>query len=559
MRTTHGRPMTVDVVVECEGHDDLLLTLPLGCTAAELPDAVCAAQGWVGDGAAGWEAVLPVLRSPQCLEDGDRITLVKEWRWAAKQRLNAGGGRVTLRGLEAAAAAGDWPLAWDIVACEELPRDDVEAVLNAALVKASKATLYTHRAGGGSALCGCGRDGGAPQQLLALGASPDARCAAPSHRPILSAAARAGCLSLTRRLLAHGAAIDARDAYGRTSLATAIVAQQYHVARALMAAGAEVDARDAEGLTPLLHCVCAADCVGVELLLDAGADAGTADRCGVSAVAAATQGRGDVLEVMVTSGSVSMQCALEHAGPDGRTPLMHAAIAGSSAACRLLCDAGACVDAACGQAPHGTALILAAGRGRAEACAELLDLGADPNAADSFGRRAVTHAAIGGYVRVLPYLIHARADCDVMDSAGKTPLMHSAAGGHIAVAEMLLEFGACVMRTDCLVQNTAILHAIAHGHAAVALLLLRHGADPNARNVEGKTPLIAAAALPWADMERTHGLATRLLESGASPLLADRNGKAARAHAEARGHAVMAAVLARAEAKPDVEQKCLIM
>jgi ankyrin repeat protein len=69
--------------------------------------------------------------------------------------------------------------------------------------------------------------------------------------PPLTAAAAAGDLVKTRALLDQGAAIDDRDATGRTPLMLAVGQNQIDTVRLLLTRGADPNAADQHGLTPL--------------------------------------------------------------------------------------------------------------------------------------------------------------------------------------------------------------------------------------------------------------------------------------------------------------------
>ena len=67
----------------------------------------------------------------------------------------------------------------------------------------------------------------------------------------LQSAAAAGDLARATLLLDRGAAVDARDALGRTPLLLAVAQNRLAVVRLLLARGADPNAADNAGLTPL--------------------------------------------------------------------------------------------------------------------------------------------------------------------------------------------------------------------------------------------------------------------------------------------------------------------
>lgn len=79
------------------------------------------------------------------------------------------------------------------------------------------------------------------------------------------------------------------------------------------------------------------------------------------------------------------------------------------------------------------------------------------------------------------------------DASGSTALMHGAYAGSLAIMEALLDAGADVKATNT--RKASALHWAVSDPAKVKLLLMK-GAGVDAKTVDGRTPLHAAALLP---------------------------------------------------------------
>jgi ketosteroid isomerase-like protein len=137
----------------------------------------------------------------------------------------------------------------------------------------------------------------------------------------------------------------------------------------------------------------------------------------------------------------------------------------------------------------GARLMAAARAGDAEAAADLLPFGADPNARDAeTGEAALTAAAAGGHVALVRMLLDHGAVPDLVDRTGHAPL-HAAAGAGAADAVVaLLEGGArpdLQRHTD---GRTALHVALVGGADACAALLLDAGARVDIADHAGELP-----------------------------------------------------------------------
>jgi ankyrin repeat protein len=112
-----------------------------------------------------------------------------------------------------------------------------------------------------------------------------------------------------------------------------------------------------------------------------------------------------------------------------------------------------------------------------------------------------------GLVRKL--VVDDRALVKAADGFGSTPLMHAANVGSVAIRQALIDAGADVNAKN---QRSATALHWGVGDPAKVKLLLLSGAAVDAKTVEGRTPLYAAASLPGGAATMRH-----LLEAGADP------------------------------------------
>lgn len=195
-------------------------------------------------------------------------------------------------------------------------------------------------------------------------------------KELLISAAERGDTAAVLRLLSAGAAIDARDARGRTALLAATHANQVTTAAALIDAGADINIRDDRKDNPLLYAGAEGLLDILRLLIAAGADTRITNRYGGTAlIPAAERGHVAVVEELLAHSDVDVnhinnlgwtalleaivlsdggprhqqivQLLIAHAADvnipdkDGVTPLQHARQRGYAAIERMLAQAGA--------------------------------------------------------------------------------------------------------------------------------------------------------------------------------------------------------------------------
>jgi len=236
--------------------------------------------------------------------------------------------------------------------------------------------------------------------------------------------------------------------------------------------------------------------------------------------------------------------------------LQHAAWAGNTKKVAEL--AAKAPDAVAARDANGwMALHHAAAMGHLETCKALLELKADPNAADAASRTALHWAGARGETKLLELLAGRGANLEALDKEGRTALHHAALHARSAAVKWLLEKGAkpdawttawptqgysplafAVMAGDLdstealLAKNAslevkegyqnALLH-FAAGSGALKVLERVAGlgkADLNIQNKQGTTALHLCAAMLWKEG------CEFLLSKGANPNVLDGAGNA---------------------------------
>ena len=284
-----------------------------------------------------------------------------------------------------------------------------------------------------------------------------------------------------------------------------------------------VDSRDINRATPLHFATVVSDCGGVRTLLEHGADQFAATAQGATPLDLAANR-------VVRNTLVPVDSAVQIAvGLRVQRPGMRAAPLGASAGQNVLmrtCGAGG----ADGGDRDGASTVAAKRSAAENALVALVNAGEDINAKTGIKLQAPLHlAAERGAVDVVQLLLSNGAIVDVTDVDGRTPLHYAAEQGsvaHAAVAQLLFASGADVNATSSLRKtplhmaatggprflagvalipppSTSTTHisssssttqgGTGDGNAAMLTLLAELGANLEARDLEGDTPLIAAA------------------------------------------------------------------
>ncbi len=172
-----------------------------------------------------------------------------------------------------------------------------------------------------------------------------------------------------------------------------------------------------------------------------------------------------------------------------------------------LIDQGADVNAA--QGDGATPLHWAAYKLDADLVARLLKRGARADVPNRFGATPLGEAAKAANLAVVQLLLKAKAPVDAANADGETALMLSARAGSADVVNALIAAGANVNAREAWRDQTALMWAAEGAHADIVKILIQHGADVHAR----------AAANDWGSQITNEPRAQYRPTGGLTPLL----------------------------------------
>lgn len=192
----------------------------------------------------------------------------------------------------------------------------------------------------------------------------------------------------------------------------------------------------------------------------------------------------------------------------------------------------------------GAALIEAAAAGRVDEVASLIQTGAPLDAQDAQGRSALLRAVAGDHVSVAKTLLDAGASPSTQAANRDTPWLLAGALGRAEIIAAMLP-----RRPDLSIRNryggNALIPACERAHVEAVKLLLTSGIDLDHVNDLGWTCLLEIVIL--GDGGARHQQVARLvLNAGANPSLADKDGVTPLAHARQRGQQAIARLIEQA-------------
>jgi len=350
---------------------------------------------------------------------------------------------------------------------------------------------------------------------LTAGDSASADGTTPLHR-----AAEKDDVETARRLVNGGANVNSANRYGVTPLSLACTNGDAALVELLLKAGADANLALPGGETPLMTAARTGTVGAVKALIAHGADvnAKEAKRSQTALMWAAADGNTEAVQTLIQAG------ADIHARLDsGWTPFLFAVREGQSDVVRVLLKAGSDVNesiqsrkasgprpASGAGAPRAglTALHVAVVNAHFELASQLLDAGADPNAAE-VGYTAL-HAITsvrkpgGGDNDPAPRGSGTMTSLEIVDKLVKR-------GANInARMTKRVNFGLTGLNT---LGATPFLLAAKNGDAELMRALAALGADPLLPNADGATPLIAAAGLGTRSPGEDAGTESEVLEA----------------------------------------------
>ena len=189
-------------------------------------------------------------------------------------------------------------------------------------------------------------------------------------------------------------------------------------------------------------------------------------------------------------------------------------------------------------------LLAAAESGDATAAALAIRSGASLETRDERGRTPLLLAATQDRLAVARLLVYLGADPDALDDRRDTPWLVTGVTGSVDMLEVLLP-----AEPDLTIRNrfggTSLIPASERGHVGYVRRVVRTGIDVNHVNDLGWTALLEAVILGDGS-RRYQQIVGILVDAGAEPKIADRQGVTALQHAERRGQRAVARILRNA-------------
>ena len=359
------------------------------------------------------------------------------------------------------------------------------------------------------------------------------------NRQLIDAAWR-NDLKRAKALVKDGADVNAKDASEQSAFLIAASDGFLGLLELSLNAGADVASLDSYGGTALIRAAERGHAHIVGRLLQTKINVDHVNRLGWTALHEAIWlGKGttsyqDTVRLLVAGGA---DLGLP-ARTDGRTPLAMAQERGFGTIETTIRSA---LDSP--TVRGSSALLAAASAGNADRAAVAIRNGTDLEPRDDRGRTPLLLAVSNDRLAVARLLVPLGADPDAQDVHHDSPWLVTGVTGSVGMAKVLLKAD-----PDLTLRNRfggiSIIPAAERGHVDYVRLMTTTATNVNHVNNLGWTALLEAVIL--GDGSPRYAQIVRiLLDAGADPDLADREGVTALEHAQRRGHSQIAAELQR--------------
>jgi ankyrin repeat protein len=317
-----------------------------------------------------------------------------------------------------------------------------------------------------------------------------------------------GYLELLNLTLGHGADVDSKDSFNGTGLIRAADRGHADIAGRLIQADIKINHINNLGWTALHEAIIL----------------GNGSRRYVDTV------------LVLVAGGADLRLPSQR---DQISPLDHATAKGYNEIAKVL-ETALDADKPLKQVANRR-LLAAAQRGDATAAALAVRAGANLETRDPRGRTPLLLAVTEDRLVVARLLVHLGANPDALDDQHDTPWLVTGVTGSVDMLEVLLPAG-----PDLKIRNrfggTSLIPASERGHVAYVRRVVRTDVEINHVNNLGWTALLEAVILGDGS-RRYQQIVITLLDAGADPKIADRQGVTALQHAEQRGQRAVARIL----------------
>ncbi|CAH0055075.1 unnamed protein product [Clonostachys solani] len=325
--------------------------------------------------------------------------------------------------------------------------------------------------------------------------------------PLLRFAACAGRMSMMELLFEKGAKYETTDPNGNKPLGLAAERGHEAIVRLLLEKGADTESKGPDSNTPMGIATLRGCVTVVKALLENGANPEAKNSQGITPLmSAASNGHIETTKLLLKSG-----VKLETRGSDGRTALLHAACHGSLGVAKMLLDMGADLEAR--DLWKNTPLGVAVYSGHYDLATLFINRRANLEAKNIKYNTPLLLAAMYRQQSIATLLVQRGADIESKNIDGNTPLLISVFNSDLKIVDSLLEKGANLEARDK-EYNTPLLLAVSEKHLKTGRLLIdKCSKSDNLQRMKKQTPA------PDTQMARL------LLDKGANLEAKDKNGR----------------------------------